>query len=178
MHKNKLSIIIVLILYLIICNRIYMINIKTNNVTIDKKVLINKPIEQPIGKLIIEKININNNLYPINSKHNNIEENITILKDSITPDKENSIVFIAAHSGDGKIAYFNKLDKIKINDKIILLYKNKKYIYTVINIWEKEKDGYIEVNKTKENQLILTTCSPNKENMQLIINSILKESIN
>ncbi len=39
-------------------------------------------IEKPIGKLIINNININNPIYNINSKHNNIEENVTILKSS------------------------------------------------------------------------------------------------
>lgn len=116
MFKKISIIIITIIIYLFICNHIYKntpykIKPIINNYIVDKE-------EAPIGKIIIKKITINNNLYNINSKHNNIEENITILKDSIMPDKTNSIMYVAAHSGDGKIAYFNDLDKLKINDEI------------------------------------------------------------
>ena len=39
-----------------------------------------------------------------------------------------------------------------------------------------KKNGYIHINKEPTKQLILTTCSPNKEGYQLVINSIKKES--
>lgn len=130
--------------------------------------------EKPISKLIIKKINIHHNLYDIKSPHNNIEENITILEDSINPDQENSIMYIAAHSGTGKVAYFNNLDKLNIDDEIELIYKNKTYKYTINKIWEEEKNGYIHINKDNKKQLILTTCSPTKQNKQLVISSILK----
>ena len=39
-------------------------------------------------------------------------------------------------------------------------------------MWEVPKTGNINVEKTKDNQLVLTTCSEEKENYQLIINSI------
>lgn len=135
-----------------------------------------KEEDNKIGKIIIEKININRPLYNINDSKNNIEENITILKESIMPDKENSIVFIAAHSGTGPIAFFKNLNRLEEEDEVILEYDNKTYRYIVKNIWETEKNGYISVNKEKNNQLILTTCSPNKDKYQLIINCIQKES--
>ena len=40
------------------------------------------------------------------------------------------------------------------------------------DIWEIEKTGSINIEKENNTQLILTTCSPTKENYQLIINSI------
>ncbi|MCI6107846.1 MAG: sortase [Tenericutes bacterium] len=109
------------------------------------------------------------------SKHNNIEENITILENSIMPDNENSIIFLAAHSGTGKIAFFQYLNRLKAGDKVKLKYKDKIYNYTINSIWEEEKTGYIHINKTKENQLILTTCSPKNKDKQLIIESILSK---
>ena len=144
---------------------------KTN---IINKININN--EKPIGKIIINKIKINNNLYDINSKKNNIEENVTILKDSILPPSKNSIIFIAAHSGNGKKAYFKNLNKLKEKDNIIITYKNKNYNYIVNEIWESKKNGYINIQKEETNQLILTTCSPNHKEKQLIINCIEKES--
>ena len=41
------------------------------------------------------------------------------------PNEENSILFLAAHSGTGEIAYFQNLDKLKPKDIIKLKYKKK-----------------------------------------------------
>lgn len=128
-----------------------------------------------IGNIIIDKINLDMPLYNINSKNNNIEKNVTILKESILPPSKESIIFLAAHSGTSKISYFDNLDKLNINDTIILTINNKKYTYQIKNIYKQKKNGYININKDKENQLILTTCDPNNDKYQLIINSIKKE---
>lgn len=132
--------------------------------------------ERPIGKITIPKININKPLYDINSEKNNIEENITILKGSTYPDQDNSTLFIAAHSGDNKISFFENLDQLKKDDEITITYNNQNYTYIVKDIYEKEKDGYITGPIEKKKQLILTTCCPKKEACQLIINCIEKES--
>ena len=76
-----------------------------------------------IGTLIIDKIKLKESLYNINSPKNNVNEHVTILKESIMPDQNNSIMFLAAHSGIGKIAFFEELDKLQKNDIIILIYK-------------------------------------------------------
>lgn len=136
-----------------------------------------KNTEDNIGKLVIKKINLEENLYDINNKKNNIEEHVTILKESTMPNTDNSILILAAHSGTGIIAYFNELDKLEINDEVTIYYKNKKYNYIVNNIWEEKKNGFIHIDKSDKKQLILTTCSPNKDNYQLIVNCTEKESI-
>lgn len=128
-----------------------------------------------IGNLIINKINLDMPLYNIESKKNNIEENITILKESILPPNKESIVFLAAHSGTSKISYFNNLDKLEINDTIFLTINNTENTYQIINIYKQKKNGYINVNKENKDQLILTTCDPNDNKYQLIINSTKKE---
>lgn len=128
------------------------------------------------GKIIIKKINLKEELFPIESSENTIEKHVSILKKSIYPENNNSLMIIAAHSGIGKIAYFQELDKLELNDEIILIIKNKKYIYIVKDIWEEKKTGYININKENKKQLILTTCSPNKEGYQFVINCIEKES--
>ena len=136
-----------------------------------------KEKKETIGKIIIKKINLVQNLYQINHSKNNVEENVTILDPSIFPDQKNSIVFLAAHSGDAKNSYFERLDELEINDEIVLQYNHNYYYYFVKEIYEEKKNGYINVNKDIKNQVILTTCSPKKEGYQLIINSIEKESI-
>lgn len=146
---------------------------KINNIFKIDNSLIKKENEK-LGNLFIKKINIEEPLYNVTSINNSVDKHVTILKESILPDQENSIIFLAAHSGTGKIAYFENLDKLVKNDEIILNIKNKIYKYYVKDIWEEKKKGFINVNKEKTNQLILTTCSPKHKNFQLVINCIEK----
>jgi len=147
------------------------ITTKSNNID-------NRKQDAMIGKIVIPKINLNRPLFDIESEENTIEKNITILKESTFPEHKNSIMIIAAHSGTGEIAYFNELDKLTEDDKIVLIIKNKKYNYIVNEIWEERKNGYININKSNKRQLILTTCSPTKTNYQLVINCIEKDVSN
>ena len=180
---KKIIYLSIIILYSIICYSIYTNNKnikpqrKTNTIkyisqTTNKKETKEKK-DNSIGNIIITKIDLNQKLYPINSEENTIEKNIKILEYSEEPSKENSIMFLAAHSGTGKIAYFNNLNKLNENDEIILNYKKITYIYKITKIWEIEKTGTISVEKENSTQLILTTCSPEHNNYQLIINANL-----
>lgn len=175
-RKTIFKIFLILCFYLIICYLIYNLpnkesikNIKTN---IQEKLGTPLIKEKPIGALTIKSINLKKNLYAISSKHNNIEENVTILPQSNHPSIKNGIIFIAAHSGAGELAYFKNLNQIKINDEINLSYENNQYTYIVKDYWEEPKTGTITVPKENNTQLILTTCSPTNENYQLIINCI------
>ena len=95
-------------------------------------IITNKNNTDILGTITINKIHLKNNLYNIDDTRNNIEENVTILKESVMPDKDNSIIFLAAHSGTGKIAFFQELDKLKENDTITLIYNHKKYPFIII----------------------------------------------
>ena len=161
-------------------NDILKTDIKTNN-DINKKInetkiIIENDNELPIGYISIPVINLKNNLYNINSRHNNIEENVTIIKDSLNLNNNNSIFILAAHSGNGHIAYFNKLDKLNIDDEIKIKYFNTEYSFSIIKISEQPKQGHINIQKKNFSQLILTTCSNNNKNKQLIIECKIKES--
>lgn len=135
-----------------------------------------KPKPLPIAKLIIPKIRLDGNLYNKNSSLNDVDKNIEILDGSILP----NIIFLAGHSGNASNAYFNDLDKLKIGDEIIFQYNKYNYFYNVDKIIEQDRDGDIELNKSSDNQLVLTTCSKKSIKKQLIINSnlIKKEEIN
>lgn len=182
LKKDFIISLFAILLYIFTCNMIY--TNETKNITTTKiikedkissghKITINNNI---IGKIIIKKINISNYLYNPDSTDNNVNKNITILKESIFPEQDNSIMYIAAHSGTGKLAYFKNLNLLEINDYITLIIKDKKYVYQINKIWEEQKNGYIHIQKDNTKQLILTTCSPNHKDKQLIINSTLKES--
>ncbi len=92
------------------------------------------------------------------------------------PLSKDSLIVLGAHSGIGKIAYFNDLDKLKINDEIKLIYYNKEYTYIITSISTQEKNGHINISKKDTSQLILTTCDKENKNKQLIIESKIKEA--
>ena len=183
MLKKVLFLLIIIIGFLTTMTLIKLDNHKgvvLNTITNTIPIKISNPkfiqVEQPIGKIIIPKIKIERSLYDINSANNNIEKNITILKGSTYPSEEQSIMFIAAHSGTGMVAFFKDLDKLREEDEVHIIYQNKTYVYKIQSIEEQNKNGYIRGKIEKERQLVLTTCCPQKENCQLIINAIEKES--
>lgn len=125
--------------------------------------------EEYLGILSIPKINLKTGFYNINSKKNNVSSNVTLLKESVMPEDDGSILYLAAHSGSGYLAYFKDLEKLKEEDIITITYNKNDYLYVISSIYEMPKNGEISVNHNiNEKCLVLTTCSKNK-NMQLVI---------
>lgn len=168
---KRIYLILIIILLVLLPSSLLRISNSSNTIKV-KPISINNLLEQPFGELTINRINLKEKLYNLKSPQNTVDKHVTIIEGSSFP----NILILAAHSGEGKIAYFENLDELKINDIIIINHNNKKYHYYVKEIWEEKKDGYINLNKDNKNQLILTTCSPNHNGYQLIINCIEKES--
>ncbi len=169
---------IIIVLYCVICNFIF--TTETSN-KLSKKITNTTQISEQVANtsdiiatLTIPSLNINKNIYKISSSENNVDKNVTILTGSSLPDKNNSIVFLAAHSGSGKNAYFDNLKTININDKVYFKYNNKTYIYKVIKINEIEKNGYISGTRYNNKELVLTTCSENPKK-QLVVNCVIEK---
>lgn len=173
--KRK-SIIILILLgcsYLLFCYFVYQQNLKVTSLKQNTNI-IKEETNTYFAILQIPKINLKQKLVEPNSNENNVNQNIMILKESSMPDIDNSILFLAAHSGTGEHTYFNQLGELSYQDIIIIYYQNEKYIYQVDQIYEEAKNGYIHVSKKKDiKQIILTTCHPNKKNKQLIVSGIL-----
>lgn len=139
--------------------------------------VINNKDEEYFAILEIPKIKLVEGFYNVNSKENNVNKHVTMLKESTMPSKDGSIIYLAAHSGTGYIAYFKNIDKLSIGDAINIKYQDKTYSYSINDIYELPKNGTISVNHNiHENYLVLTTCSKNK-NMQLVITSKLVNKI-
>lgn len=128
--------------------------------------------EKYLGVIKIPKINLEKGFYSVGSKNNNVNKNVTILKESTLPSDTGSVIYLAAHSGHGPLAYFKDLDNLVIDDMVYLTINNNHYDYIVNDIYELEKNGKITVNHNiHDNYLVLTTCAPN--NKQLIVVSKL-----
>ena len=142
---------------------------ESDNIKVEKISNNDTAKEEYYGILSIPKINLKTGFYNINSKNNNVNNSVTILKESIPPENDNSIVYLAAHSGVGHLAYFKNINKLTNEDMIYLNINSKSYYYTITDIYEMPRNGLITVERNiNEKYLVLTTCS-NNENMQLVI---------
>ena len=134
----------------------------------------NKKIDY-VAVLKIPKINLTKGLVSQDDHLNNVKYGIEILANSSMPDKEKTNLILASHSGTASISYFDKLDRLKITDKVFIDYKNKTYAYNVVNIYDVIKNGKANLiyNKNKNN-LILITCRRNT-NKQIVVICELEE---
>lgn len=120
--------------------------------------------------LEIPTIKLSKEVYPINSKLNNVDKNIEILSQSKI---NKNFLILASHSGTSRNAYFNNLEKLSNDDLIYIYYKNNKYIYQIKTIYYIDKTGYLKIKDDLKNTLILITCSTKFHKKQLIISSEL-----
>lgn len=122
-----------------------------------------------LGILEIPKINLKNGFYGLDSKYNNVDYNITVINGSTYPTEENNNLILAAHSGDCPVCYFENLYKLNLGDIAYLNYKNIKYSYKIVDIYEVEKDGTVAIYRDySKNVLTLITCTRNSDTKQTV----------
>ena len=129
--------------------------------------------ESYLGVLEIPKINLKRGFLSLGDKNNNVNKNIEVLKNSTMPDEDKSLLAIAGHSGNGKRSYFKYLYKLNTNDLIYVYYKGIKYTYEIVSKYDVLKDGDIEVIRSNNKMLVLTTCSQTDRTKQIVIVSNL-----
>ena len=141
--------------------------IKTNNSTINNE-------SNYIAVIEIPKIKLSRGLVSKTDKSNNINQNITILKDSTMPDQDNSNLILVAHSGNSRISYFRNIKKLVNNDYIYLYYNKKTYIYKVVNKYEINKTGIASLQKENNSKTLTMITCKEKENKQIVVVSKLE----
>ncbi len=130
--------------------------------------------EEYLGILRIPKINLKEGFYSINSKNNNINKSVTILKESKLDIHNGSIIYLVAHSGTGYKAFFKDLDKLNINDILYLDINGNYYEYIINDKYELDKNGKITVSHNiHDDYLVLSTCSKNKEKQLVIVSKLI-----
>lgn len=141
-----------------------------NNYELDEKIInndINK--EEYIAILEIPVIKLKKGIYAKESNLNTVN-NIKVLKESTFPDIKGGNLILAGHSGIGKYAYFNNLHKLKINDLINLYYKNIKYQFEIISIYEIKKTGKAIIKDNFNTNITLITCKGIDKQLIIIAN--------
>lgn len=130
----------------------------------------NQNKEMYIAVLEIPSISLKKGIYDINSKNNDVNKNIQLIKESDMPDIEDGNFILAGHSGIGRIAYFKKLEQLNLDDIVFVYYKGIKYSYQIISIYLENKDGTISIsNENQFSKIILTTCSQKEKDKQVVV---------
>ena len=100
---------------------------------------------------------------------NDVEKNILVVDGSNYPDTDRGNFILAGHSGTGWKAFFNDLYKLQVSDKAYVTYKNKKYTYSIVNIYKQPKIGKLAIYRNYDkNTLTLITCTNNDSKSQTI----------
>lgn len=129
----------------------------------------NQPAYYYIGLLEIPKIGLKKGFVSPDSSHNNVDENITIIKKSTLPNVDKGNFILAAHSGTGYISYFKNLYQLVVGDYAYIYYENIKYVYKIVDIYTQPKNGKISIYRDyNETILTLITCTKNDETKQTV----------
>lgn len=141
-------------------------NIEINSGKINEKI----KKDNYIAVLRINKINLIRGLVDESSNLNNIEYNVQIIKGSNMPDIVGGNLILASHSGNARISYFKNLDKLEIDDEAEVDYKNKTYTYKVVDVYDVDKNGKVEIKRNlSKTTLTLITCKRNTEKQLVVI---------
>jgi len=108
--------------------------------------------------LEIPKINLKRGIVDKDSSLNNVDRNIYTLKETTYPDEEVSHIILASHAGTSSVAYFKNLNKLSQNDEVYFYFNGIKYIYKIINRYEIEKTGKLELKLTDNKDITLVSC--------------------
>ena len=135
--------------------------------------------EDYIMVLEIPKIGLRKGLYNKDSKYNNIQYNVAILKESDMPNVDSGNLVLAGHNGNANISFFNKLDMLQSGDFIYIYYDEVKYVYEVVSIYDVPKTGQVSINRDKDKSVItLITCKKNESDKQVVYVGNLVEKMN
>ena len=136
-------------------------------------------IKYYVGTLEIPKINLNKGFTAIDSPYNTVNKNIEVVKNSNYPDVSKGNFILAAHSGNSYLAYFKNLYQLTLGDKANINYKNYRYTYKIVNIYQQEKTGKIAIYRDlNKNTLTLITCTKDSKTKQTIYILELESVIN
>lgn len=122
-----------------------------------------------LGVLEIPKIGLKRGFYNIDSKYNNIQYNVSMVKGSTLPDVINGNLILMAHSGDAYISYFAYLYKLQVGDTAYVTYNGNKYQYNIVNIYDVEKNGVVRIIRNYDKTtLTMITCTKDNDALQTV----------
>ena len=139
-----------------------------NDVVIDdtgEEVFVNK--DYYVGRLEIPKIRLVKGFCDIDSSYNDVKQNVAVMKASRYPDVSNGNFILAAHAGTAWNSFFGRLYQLSLGDVAYVYYNGKKYTYTLVNVYDVEKTGYVKIYRDRNKTVMtLITCTQNNMKKQ------------
>ena len=133
-------------------------NIKEEKQTVSSTLKVNES-NNYLAVIEIPKISLKRYLYDVNSKENDVDKNIEILKSSDMPGVKGGNLILAGHNGNTSVGHFRNLYKLVLNDEINIYYNNSKYVYKVSKIYDVLKTGTVAIQRDKSQSTVtLITC--------------------
>lgn len=122
------------------------------------------------GKLTIDKIRLEKEIFPLADKRNDIDYNIELLYIN----KDQSQYIIVGHSGNGEAAYFNDIDQLSKGDVAKIEFEGNKqnFVYDKRYKIVKGESNSLKINK--EAKLILISCDKKEKDKFLVIELVLQ----
>lgn len=149
-------------------------NIKTDNFinNIQKKEIISS--NDYLGVISIPTINLKQGFYPLNSPNNDVNKSIQLIQSDM-PNILNGTLVLASHSGNDRVSHFKNLDKLTLNDNIYIYYNKEKYTYKLIEVYEVEKTGKVNIHRNPNlTTLALITCSKTNNKQVVYIAKLIE----
>ena len=121
------------------------------------------------GVLEIPRIGLKRGFYNVDSKYNDIEYNVAMVRGSKMPDVDKGNLILMAHSGDAYISYFAYLYKLSIGDYAYVTYNGNQYKYQIVNIYDVPKNGTVSIVRNYDKTtLTLITCTKDNDYSQTV----------
>lgn len=148
----------------------------TSNIETSDKFSTSESVTVPItstfnysGILEIPKINLKAGFANSDDNFTIINYAIGVDPNSVYPSEQGNFI-LYAHSGNSSIAYFKNLNKVSLNDDIYVYVDGVKYHYQIVEMYNVEKTGTVNVLASEtEKYITLITCSRTNKNQQLIV---------
>ena len=122
-----------------------------------------------IGMLQIPKLGIQRGFLDKRASGNNVDENITVLKESDYPDVSKGNFILAGHSGPTAISFFDSLYQLEVGDIATVTYKDKTYTYKLAYSYKVLKTGTVQINRDRDKTtLTLITCTNHDNTTQTV----------
>lgn len=122
-----------------------------------------------LGVLEIPKIGLKRGFHGTDSRYNDIQYNVTLVKGSTMPDVPNGNLILMAHSGDAYNSYFNYLYRLDVGNSAYVTYKGNRYQYKLVNVYSVPKVGSVTITRNFDRTtLTLITCTNNDPTSQTV----------
>lgn len=142
---------------------------KIEETTLPEKTPVTSDTTRYIGMIEISKIGLKTGFVSMDSEENDVDKHVAIMPTSNYPNVSKGNFILAAHSGQGKIAYFNDLYKLQEGDIIQIQYGGNNYQYHITAIYQEPKNGKVAIHRNFDRTtLTLITCTNHDKNTQTV----------